>query len=113
MEFTLASLCLAALLPATAAPSPQAEAPVATAKEAAAPKKAAADSDETPYVHDYEFVPAGEFDPASVPSADGIAWYGTWEAAMAEKERTGKPVMLHMGSPRCPAKPGYRVPGTW
>ncbi len=44
------------------------------------------------------------------PVLDGIVWYGTWEAAMAEMERTGKPVMLHMGSPRdrktC-------VPGTW
>ncbi len=68
---------------------------------------------EAPYVHNYEFVPEGEFDPASVPVEDGIVWYGTWEAAMAEKERTGKPVMLHMGSPRCPAKSGHRVPGTW
>lgn len=106
MELTLASLCLAALTPATTALLPQADAPPAVAVEAAA-------SDETPYVHDFEFVPAGEFDPASVPLEDGIAWYGTWEDAMAEKERTGKPVMLHMGSPRCPAKSGHRVPGTW
>ena len=103
MEFTLPSLCIAALLPSMAIPMPQAETPVAV--EAVA--------DETPYVHDFEFVPAGEFDPASVPTADGIVWYGTWEAAMAEKELTGKPVMLHMGSPRCPAQPGYCVPGTW
>jgi hypothetical protein len=116
MELTLASLCLAALLPATTATLPQTDA-AAAAPAASAELKSdgstAADSDETPYVHDFEFVPAGEFDPASVPLEDGIAWYGTWEAAMAEKERTGKPVMLHMGSPRCPAKPGYRVPGTW
>jgi len=59
---------------------------------------------------DFEYVEEGEFDPASVPVVDGIVWYGTWEDAMAEKERTGKPVMLHMGSPRCPTT---CVPGTW
>lgn len=57
-------------------------------------------------------VPEGEDDPLSVPMTDGIVWYGTWEGAMAEKERTGKPVMLHFGSPRCPKK-GVNVPGTW
>ena len=41
---------------------------------------------------------------------DGVIWYGTWEAAMAEQERTGKPVMLHMGSPRCR---NTCVPGAW
>lgn len=62
------------------------------------------------YVHDFEYVEEGEFDPASVPVSDGIVWYGTWEDAMAEKERTGRPVMLHMGSPR---NPTTCVPGTW
>lgn len=57
-------------------------------------------------------VPAGEFDPASVPMEDGIVWYGTWEDAMAEKERTGKPVALHFGSPRRP-KDYVCVPGAW
>ena len=70
-------------------------------------------SDDSTYVHDFEFVPEGELDPASVPNEDGIAWYGTWEDAMAERERTGKPVMLHMGSPRFPSGNGSRVPGTW
>lgn len=60
----------------------------------------------------YEEVQRGEFDPLSVPVDSGIVWYGTWEDAMAEKQRTGKPVMLHMGSPRC-ASAGVKVPGTW
>lgn len=57
-------------------------------------------------------VPAGEFDPASVPMEDGIVWYGTWEDAMAEMDRTGKPVALHFGSPRRP-KDEVCVPGAW
>ena len=57
-------------------------------------------------------VPAGEFDPASVPMEDGIVWYGTWEGAMAERDRTGKPVLLHFGSPRRP-KEKVCVPGAW
>ena len=60
----------------------------------------------------YKEVKAGQTDPLSIPRTDGIVWYGTWEDAMAEKERTGKPVMLHFGSPRCP-KDGVNVPGTW
>ena len=60
----------------------------------------------------YAEVAPGEDDPLSVPVTDGIVWYGTWEDAMAEKERTGRPVMLHFGSPRCPAS-GVNVPGTW
>ncbi len=64
---------------------------------------------DAPYVHDFELVEEGEFDPASVPVTNGIVWYGTWEAAMAEVERTGKPVLLHMGSPRdrLTCVPGY------
>lgn len=59
-----------------------------------------------------EEVKPGDFDPLSLAVADGIVWYGTWEAAMAEYERTGKPVMLHFGSPRCPDNE-VCVPGTW
>jgi outer membrane murein-binding lipoprotein Lpp len=59
-----------------------------------------------------EEVEPGGFDPLSLAVADGIVWYGTWEAAMAEYERTGKPVMLHFGSPRCPDNE-VCVPGTW
>ena len=67
---------------------------------------------QTDYAELYSEVELGDADPLSVPVTDGIVWYGTWEDAMAEKERTGKPVMLHFGSPRCPAK-GVNVPGTW
>ena len=59
-----------------------------------------------------EEVEPGAFDPLTVPMANGIVWYGTWEDAMAEKERTGKPVMVHFGSPRCP-NGTVCVPGTW
>ena len=58
-------------------------------------------------------VPKGGFDPLSIPLEDGIVWYGTWEDAMAEKERTGKPVLLHFGSPRCPSSQKVCVPGVW
>ena len=57
-------------------------------------------------------VPAGEFDPLSIPMEDGIVWYGTWEGAMAERDRTGKPILLHFGSPRRP-KDMVCVPGAW
>lgn len=69
-------------------------------------------SGQTDYAELYSEVELGEADPLSIPVTDGIVWYGTWEDAMAEKERTGKPVMLHFGSPRCPSK-GVNVPGTW
>jgi len=108
MVITFASIVVAALLPVTSTTPIQAEAPVGSTPAA----KSSATDDST-YVHNFEFVPEGEQDPASIPGEDGIAWYGTWEDAMAEKERTGKPVMLHMGSPRYPSIKGRRVPGTW
>ena len=67
-------------------------------------------SEEAPSVFNYERVPESEQDPSGVPVQDGIIWYGTWETAMAERARTGKPVMLHMGSPR---DRETRVPGYW
>ncbi len=60
----------------------------------------------------YEEVALGGNDPLSQPVPGGIVWYGTWEDAIAEVERTGKPLMLHFGSPRCPEQ-GVNVPGTW
>ena len=30
----------------------------------------------------------------------GAVWYGLWEDAVAEVERTGKPLLIHFGSPR-------------
>ena len=95
---------LALALPALACSPAQGGDPVSAASTADKGQQ------ESEYVHDFEYVDEGEFDPASVPVSDGIVWYGTWEDAMAEKERTGKPIMLHMGSPRCPTT---CVPGTW
>lgn len=80
-----------------------------TADSAAEPARAPRKVD---YVAFLEEVQPGDFDPLSLAVADGIVWYGTWEAAMAEYERTGKPVMLHFGSPRCPDNE-VCVPGTW
>lgn len=38
----------------------------------------------------------------------GIAWYGVWEDAVAEADRTGKPILLFSAAPQCRA-----VPGMW
>ena len=39
---------------------------------------------------------------------NGIAWYGTWEVAKSEAERTGKPILLLSAAPQCQG-----VPGIW
>lgn len=38
----------------------------------------------------------------------GIVWYGVWEDAVAEVERTGRPLLVHFGSPRV-----MQVCGVW
>lgn len=38
----------------------------------------------------------------------GIVWHGVWEDALDEVRRTGRPLLLHFGSPRC-----MQVPGVW
>ena len=86
------------------------EGPAAKAVGKPAGKQAA--KQPKPYAEIYAEVDKGTFDPLTIPFEDGIVWYGTWEDAMAEKERTGKPVMLHFGSPRCPSG-DVCVPGTW
>lgn len=83
--------------------------PIRPSDPAAAAEEQSAHTCEAPNLDE---VPAGEFDPLSVPQEDGIVWYGTWEGAMAEKERTGKPILLHFGSPRRPTKQ-VCVPGAW
>jgi hypothetical protein len=47
-------------------------------------------------------------DAAATASASGIVWYGIWEDALAEVQRTGKPLLLHFGSPRV-----MQVCGVW
>ena len=41
-------------------------------------------------------------------ATQGAVWYGLWEDAVAESERTGKPLLIHLGSPR-----HLRVCGVW
>ncbi len=40
--------------------------------------------------------------------SDKIAWHGTWQAGLAEAERTGKPILLVSAAPQC-----HNVPGVW
>ena len=42
------------------------------------------------------------------PSEAGIAWFGTWEGALAEAERTGRPILFQSAAPQC-----QNVPGVW
>lgn len=37
-----------------------------------------------------------------------IAWFGRWEDAAAEAERTGRPILLMSAAPQC-----QQVPGIW
>lgn len=43
-----------------------------------------------------------------VPTAAGIAWFGTWDAALAEAERTKRPILFMSAAPQC-----QNVPGVW
>ena len=38
----------------------------------------------------------------------GVAWWGTWDGALAEAKRTGKPILLLSAAPQC-----HGVPGIW
>jgi len=35
-----------------------------------------------------------------------IAWYGRWDDAQAEAERTGRPILLMSAAPQCTGAPG-------
>lgn len=54
--------------------------------------------------------PQGEVVGSGVPAAkrDAIAWYGTWEGAKAEAQRTGKPILLVSAAPHC-----HGISGVW
>jgi hypothetical protein len=39
---------------------------------------------------------------------DRIAWFGTWDAGLAEAQRTNRPIMLVSAAPQC-----HEVPGVW
>lgn len=42
------------------------------------------------------------------PTEAGIAWFGTWESALAEAKRTNRPILFMSAAPQCQG-----VPGVW
>ena len=38
----------------------------------------------------------------------GVAWWGTWQGALTEAKRSGKPILLLSAAPQC-----HGVPGIW
>ena len=52
--------------------------------------------------------PGPEAPTLEVPTEASIAWFGTWEAGLAEAERTGRPILLMSAAPQC-----HGVPGMW
>lgn len=51
---------------------------------------------------------AAQTESLAVPDQSGIAWFGRWEDARAEAQRTGRPILLMSAAPRCSG-----VPGMW
>lgn len=54
--------------------------------------------------------PGGPPRPGVVKPAEGdrIAWYGTWDRAREDAERTGRPILLVSAAPHC-----HNVSGIW
>ncbi len=50
----------------------------------------------------------GPVDVHVAPTEPGIAWFGTWDAALAEAKRTGRPMLFLSAAPHCSG-----VPGVW
>ncbi|MBM3992791.1 MAG: hypothetical protein FJ303_01335 [Planctomycetes bacterium] len=44
----------------------------------------------------------------AIPPANGIQWFATWKAGLAEAQRTGKPILLVSAAPHCAG-----VSGIW
>ncbi|HZZ82164.1 MAG TPA: hypothetical protein VFE62_26940 [Gemmataceae bacterium] len=44
----------------------------------------------------------------ALPPANGIQWFATWKAGLAEAQRTGKPILLVSAAPHCAG-----VSGIW
>lgn len=42
------------------------------------------------------------------PETAGVAWFGTWDAALAEAKRTNRPILFMSAAPQCQG-----VPGVW
>ena len=56
---------------------------------------------------DADAVPGPDREIASEYPA-GVAWWGTWDGALSEAKRTGKPILLLSAAPQC-----HGVPGVW
>jgi ABC-type sugar transport system substrate-binding protein len=52
--------------------------------------------------------PAGPLPVHEEPTQPGIAWFGTWSEALAEAQRTNRPLLFMSAAPQC-----SRVPGVW
>lgn len=52
--------------------------------------------------------PPGPLEVHAEPAGPGIAWFGTWDAALAEAKRTQRPILFMSAAPQC-----QRVPGVW
>lgn len=52
--------------------------------------------------------PPGPLAEQAPPDAPGIAWFGTWDAALAEAKRTRRPILFMSAAPQC-----HGVPGVW
>ena len=50
----------------------------------------------------------GAVDVHQQPAAPGIAWFGVWSEALAEAQRTNRPILLMSAAPSCQG-----VPGVW
>lgn len=52
--------------------------------------------------------PTGPLEVHQPPTEQGIAWFGTWDAALAEAKRTQRPILFMSAAPQCQG-----VPGVW
>ena len=50
----------------------------------------------------------GPLETHTAPESAGIAWFGTWDGALEEAKRTGRPILLMSAAPHCRS-----VPGVW
>ena len=52
--------------------------------------------------------PKGPLETHVPPTGAGIAWFGTWDAALKEAERSRRPILFMSAAPQCQG-----VPGVW
>jgi hypothetical protein len=90
----LALVALAA--PASAVPSPQLDRPRPEQPQPDRPQPDRPQREQGPLeVH-------------APPATAGVAWFGTWEGALAEARRTARPILFMSAAPQCQG-----VPGVW